>query len=107
MLTESNGVPSIASATTDPFTVYSVVSAAQTNFIFGIINAGGGTYLINFVGMNGGQYYVQSTTNLMPPINWETLAGSTNTVTNSNGAWTYAITNSSNQQFYRSAAILP
>ncbi len=36
---------------------------------------------------------MQTTTNLVPPIQWLAMAGSTNTVTNANGLWLHTITN--------------
>lgn len=107
VLMESNAVPTIASATTALFSVYPAINATQTNYITGVVNNGDGTFTLNFAGVSGGQYYVQTTTNLAPPVNWEVLAGSTNTVTDLGGAWTCSITNEGAQRFYRSAAILP
>jgi hypothetical protein len=48
-----------------------------------------------------------SGTSLTPTIVWETLAGSTNTVTNLNGAWQFTVTNTAPQRFYRSAVVVP
>jgi len=106
VLTESNAVPAIIPASTVLFTVYPPINAAQTNYITGVANNGDGTFTINFVGVAGGQYYVQTTTNLASPVNWEVLAGSTNSVVNPDGTWTCTITNDNSQRFYRSVAII-
>jgi aryl-phospho-beta-D-glucosidase BglC (GH1 family) len=107
VLMESNNAPAIAPVSTAPFTVHAAVTAAPANAIVGIVNKGNGTFRIDFAGTAGGQYYVQTTTNLAPPIHWEALAGSTNTVTNLDGMWTCTITNTGLLRFYRSVAILP
>jgi lysophospholipase L1-like esterase len=107
VLTESNAVLASASAATTPFAVYPAINAAQTNYITGVVNNGDGTFTINFAGVTGGQYYVQTTTNLAPPINWKVLAGSTNSVINPGGTWTCTITNGGSRRFYRSVAVIP
>lgn len=78
-----------------------------TNYIAGIINVGQGVFALAFIGTPGGQYYVQTTTNLAGPINWQTIPGSTNSVSDAGGAWTYTVTNADRQRYYRSAAIVP
>lgn len=104
VLTQSNAVSALAPAVTLPFTVYSAVNAAQTNYIASVANNGNGTISLNFTGMSGGQYYVQVATNLAPPINWVTVAGSTNTAVN--GGWSFTVPNAGTE-FYRSVAIVP
>jgi aryl-phospho-beta-D-glucosidase BglC (GH1 family) len=105
VLTESNAVSTIASASTLPFTVYSTVDATKTNYIAGVAKNGDGTISLNFAGVSGGQYYLQASTNLVPPINWVTVSGSTNTAVN--GSWNFTITNIGTQWFYRSVSIVP
>jgi len=107
VLTESNALPAIVSVSTTPFTVYSTVDATQTNYIAGVAGNGNGTFTLNFVGVVGGQYCIQTATNLAPPIDWEVLVGSTNTVTNTNGVWSCTVTNTDAQRFYRSAVVFP
>ena len=107
VLLQSNSVPAIAPATTASFTVYPAVSAAQTNVIAGISNSGNGVFTVNCIGIGGAQYFVQTTTNLTPPTQWTPVAGSTNTVSNSGGAWSFLVTNSGGQNFYRTVAIVP
>ena len=107
VLTESNAIPSIAPAVTLPFPVYSRVNATQTNSVAGLTNNGDGTLTIRFAGVVGGQYYVQTTTNLAWPVNWEPLAGTTNTVTDSSGGWQCTVAHADAQRFYRSAAVVP
>ncbi len=51
--------------------------------------------------------YVQSTTNLSTLLAWEAMDGSTNTVTNTNGRWSYTGMKSSLQLFFRSKVTTP
>jgi hypothetical protein len=54
---------------------------------------------LNLTGLPGQNYILQSTTNLMPPINWQPVL--TNT-TDTNGNWQYIDTNlNAPQKFYR------
>jgi hypothetical protein len=107
-LTESSSLPILASGTTLPFTVHpQVTPTSQTNYIVGITDNGGGTFTLQFVGTMGVQYYVQGTTNLVPPLVWEAVVGSTNTVTNTNGLWNHLVTNDGPRRFYRSAVVTP
>jgi hypothetical protein len=81
---------------------------SQTNHVLGITDNGGGAYTLQFVGTTGVKYYVQCSTNLVPPILWEAVSGSTNTVTHTSGLWGHTITNSGgNQCFFRAAAVAP
>ncbi len=105
VLIESNSMPAFASATTLPFTVYP--PASQTNMISNITDNKNGTFTINFQGTVGAMYYVQTATNLTPPVDWQPLAGSTNTVTNGSGLWSCTSTNSGSQRFYRSVIAYP
>jgi endoglucanase len=91
----------LIAATTLPFTVYP--PASQTNAVLNMTDNKNGTFTLKFVGTIGVTYCVQMTTNLSLPVYWLTLAGSTNTVTNSNGSWYYVTTNSAPQSYFRSA----
>jgi hypothetical protein len=105
ILLQSNSSPALSSAVTLPFTVYP--PASQTNAVRGITDNKNGAFTLNFLGTVGAMYCVQMTTNLMPPINWQPLTGSTNIVTNSSGLWFYVATNTDQQRFYRSAVANP
>jgi len=105
ILTESNSVPSLIAATTLPFTVNSRDN--QTNAVLNLTDDKNGTFTINFVGTVGVAYYVQMATNLTPPVNWQSVLGSTNTVTDSNGVWSFTSTNSAPQSYYRSVIATP
>jgi hypothetical protein len=105
ILLQSNSSPALSSAVTLPFTVYP--PASQTNAVRGITDNKNGAFTLNFLGTVGAMYCVQTTTNLMPPINWQPLTGSTNIVTNSSGLWFYVATNTVQQRFYRSAVANP
>ena len=105
--TESNSLPALAAATTLPFTVHPSTPVSQTNYITGITDSGSGTFTLQFVGTVGVTYCLQATTNLAPPIVWETVAGSTNTVTDLSGEWSCAVTNTGQPRFYRSAVTTP
>jgi hypothetical protein len=105
VLMESNNLPALTAATTLPFIVYP--PASQTNAVLFMTNNKNGTFTLNFVGTVGVTYYVQMATNLTPPINWQPLADSTNTVTNSSGLWFYTSTNSAPQNYFRSVVAYP
>ncbi|HEV2693935.1 MAG TPA: hypothetical protein VG347_13660 [Verrucomicrobiae bacterium] len=105
VLVESNNPPALTPAVTASFTVYPPVVASRTNYIASIINAGRGAYALSFVGTPGAQYYVQTTADMVPPVAWQTLADSTNLVTNANGGWVYNVTNTDARRFYRSASV--
>jgi glucosylceramidase len=108
LLTESSSLPWLASGTTLPFTVHpQIPPTSQTNYIADIKDNGSGTYTLQFVGTIGVRYYVETTTNLVPPIVWEAMAGSTNTVANTNGLWSHTVTNTSGQGFFRAAVVGP
>ena len=105
VLIESNSSPALTSAVTLPFIVYS--PASQTNAVLFMTNNKNGTFTLGFVGTVGVTYCVQMATNLAPPINWQPLSGSTNTVTNSSGLWFYTSTNSASQSYFRSVVAGP
>jgi hypothetical protein len=50
---------------------------------------------------------VETATNLTSPVTWDEVIGSTHTITNTNGLWSYTGTNSSGQLFFRSKAVSP
>jgi hypothetical protein len=58
---------------------------SETNYNAGITHHGGGIFTLQFVGTVGAVYYVETTTNLIPPTVWEALPGSTNLVTDPDG----------------------
>jgi hypothetical protein len=108
VLAELATAPVLASASTLPFTVHAYVPpTSQTNYIAGITNDGGGTFTLQFIGTPGVNYYVEATTNLTPPVVWEALAGSTNTVGHTNALWGHTVTNSGPHRFFRAAAVAP
>ena len=108
VLSELVSMPVLAPATTLPFTVHEYVPpTSQTNHITGIAVNGSGSYTIDCEGSIGVSYYLQTTTNLLSPVVWDAVAGSTHTVTNTNGLWSYTGTNGSPQLFFRSKAATP
>jgi hypothetical protein len=108
VLTGSTSMPLLSAAATLAFTVHpQPAPTSQTNYVAGMTDNGSGTYTLQFVGTMGVQYYVQTTTNLVPPFVWEAVVGSTNTVTNTNGLWNHVVTNNGPQRFYRSAVVNP
>ena len=108
VLSELVSMPVLSSATTLPFTVHAYVPpTSQTNHVTGIAVNSGGIYTLDFVGTMGVSYYVQTTTNLSSPVVWDAVGGSTTTVTNSNGLWSYTGTNGSPQLFFRSNVVAP
>lgn len=85
-----------------------MVTPSLTNAVLGIVDNSDGTFMLNFVGTPQAQYYVVSYSDLAATTNsWVPLAGSTNTITNTSGLWSYTVMNTTVQQFYRSAAVVP
>ena len=108
LLMELLSLPLLASSSTLLFTVLPAVPpVSQTNYIVGITGDGGGAYTLQFIGTLGVKYCMQTTTNLAPPILWEAVARTTNTVTNVSGLWVSTVTNTGVQRFYRSAVVSP
>lgn len=108
VLSELVSMPVLAPATTLPFTVHDYVPPTSlTNHIEGIAVNSSGIYTLDLVGTMGVSYYVQTATNLLSPLVWEAVDGSTNTVSNTNGLWSYTGTNSSPQLFFRSKVATP
>jgi len=107
VLTELNSTPALSPAITQAFSVSSPAPVSQTNYVAGIAQNGNGILTLNFMGTPGVAYYVQMTTNLTPPVGWQTLPGSTNTVSNPNGSWSFNFTNTGPQGFYRSMVAAP
>ena len=88
--------------------VQALVNSSPTNLILGIVDNLDGTFTLTFVGTPQTQYYVVAYSDLTAPMSsWVPLAGSTNTVTNTSGLWSYTVTNTDAQQFYRSAEVVP
>lgn len=86
-------------------TVSIQVLLANAGRIFGITNNGNGTVSITFQSSVGGEYYVQTVNNLTPPINWAPVPGSTNTVNDGAGLWSFTVPSTNPQQYYRSAVV--
>jgi aryl-phospho-beta-D-glucosidase BglC (GH1 family) len=108
LLSGQVSAPVLASATTLPFTVQAYVPpTSPTNRIVGITGMGGGAYSLQFIGTPGVGYYVEAATNLVPPVLWAPIVGSTNTVAATNGVWSHIVTNNALQRFYRSATLSP
>jgi hypothetical protein len=83
-------------------------ASGPTNTILSIVDNSDGTFTLTFVGTPQAQYYVVAGSDLTTPTSsWVPLPGSTNTVTNTDGLWSYTVTNTDPQQFYRSAAVVP
>jgi hypothetical protein len=88
--------------------VVNPVTCSGVNNLLGIGDNADGTFTLTFLGTPQAQYYVLASADVSTPVaGWSVLAGSTNTVTNISGAWTFTVTNGSPQQFYRSAAVVP
>ncbi len=82
-------------------------ACSATNNILGIVYNGGNSYTITFVGTPSAQYYVIAQTNVGAPLtNWTVVPNSTNTVVNTNGTWTFTVTNAA-PAFYLSKAVQP
>ena len=88
--------------------VQSTTVYSQTNVVSSIVNNGDGTFTLSFIGTPQAQYYVVASPDAAAPMsNWAPLVGRTNTVTDPNGLWSFTVTNTAAQQFYRSAAVNP
>jgi autotransporter-associated beta strand protein len=88
--------------------VQSAVVPGPTNIVASFVNNGDGTFTLNFIGTPQAQYCVVAYSDLAVPMSsWVPLAGSTNTVTNTSGLWSFTVTNTTAQQFYRSAVVAP
>ena len=91
-----------------PQVVQSQPVCSQTNAIVGVAGNTNGTFTLTFLGTLQAQYYVLASPDVAaPPGAWLSLAGSTNTVTNSSGLWQLTVTNVASQQYYRSRAVTP
>ena len=78
-----------------------------TNTIVGISHTVEEGFLLQFAGTSGVQYFVETTTNLMPPVVWEAMPGSTVLVTEATGAWAHSFTNAADRSFFRSSVVDP
>ncbi len=94
----------LTAAITEPFTVF---PPNITNYIAGISSNDAGGFTLQFVGSPGISYYIQTTTNLAPPVAWSPAPGSTNVVTNLSGLWSYDVTNLLPQQYFRACVVNP
>jgi len=78
--------------------------SAWRPFIMGITRPSANSVGLDFAGIPNTTYFVQATTNLSPPVVWQTV--STN-VSDANGRWSYTgSTLNSSRRFYR-ASLLP
>jgi hypothetical protein len=85
-----------------------LVTLSTTNVIVSIVDNHDTSFTLNMLGTPQANYYIVGTTNVaLPMTNWLPFAGSTNTVTNLSGLWSYRVTNATPQQFYRSTAVNP
>jgi hypothetical protein len=75
--------------------------------VVGIADNHDNTITLTFVGTMQAQYYVATASDMTQPASWSALAGSTNTVTATNGLWYCTVTNSEPHRYYRSVAITP
>ena len=89
------------------YPVNAVMPCSLTNAVVGIADNHDNTFTLTFVGTSQAQYYVATAPDMTEPASWSALAGSTNTVTDSNGLWHCTVTNSEPQRYYRSVAITP
>ena len=88
--------------------VVNPVTCSQTNALLGIANNFDGTATLSFQGTPQAQYYIVSSPDLSAPMSgWTVVTGSTNTVNDTGGFWSFTVTNSGPQLFYRSAAVVP
>jgi PA14 domain/Bacterial Ig-like domain (group 3)/Ig-like domain from next to BRCA1 gene/CHAP domain len=86
--------------------VNSPVPCSQTNALLSISANPNGTFRLAFIGTPQAAYCVISHTNVGEPLaNWTVVAGSSNTVSDPGGLWSFTATNSSDLRFYRSAAV--
>ena len=107
VLNELASGPPLDSAITLPFTVEPApLPVSETNYVAGITYSGG-IFELELVGTEGVAYYLQSTTNLLPPSVWDPVIGSTNVVTNTNSTWALTVTNDGPQRFYRPTPATP
>lgn len=105
VLREQTVSPVLTAVTTPPFPVYAPQN--RTNYIAGIAMNPSGSITLQFIGSPGVAYYIQTTTNLTPPIIWSPALGSTNVVTNTTGLWSYDVTNLLPQQYFRTHVMNP
>ena len=71
----------------------------------GITNNGANSFTLGLQGTYKAQYYILSQTNVAQPMaDWLVVAGSTNTVTNASGQWSFTVTNPA-PAYYRVKAI--
>jgi hypothetical protein len=88
--------------------VVNPVTCSATNELLSINANLDGTFTLSFRGTPQAQYYVVSSPDVSAPMaGWSVIAGSTNTVTDPGGLWSFVVTNSGPQLFYRSAAAVP
>ncbi len=87
--------------------IQSLVTYSQTNVLLSIVDNLNGTYALNCQGTAGADYYIVASSDVGASASWAPVAGSTNTAASPSGLWSFTVTNSTSQQFYRSAAVAP
>jgi autotransporter-associated beta strand protein len=86
--------------------VASPSTCSQTNALLAITANPDGTFGLTFQGTPGAQYYVMAHTNAAAAMtSWAVMPDSTNAVTNTSGLWSFTVTNTAAQRFYRAAAV--
>jgi hypothetical protein len=79
---------------------------SQTNKVLSLVNNLDSTITVNCLGTPQAGYYVLTATDAAAAMSsWTVVAGSTNTVTDVNGLWSFTVTNTMPRQFYRPAAV--
>jgi len=77
---------------------------SQTNAIIRTTLAGDGSLNLVIAGTPGARYYLETTTDLSPPVAWSPVPNSTNILTNPLGLWLFSWPpdNTSNTRYFRS-----
>jgi len=87
--------------------VQTLVPCSETNVIVNIAGNPDGTFTITFAGTPLAQYYVVTSPDVTQSASWTAVLGSTNAAANGTGLWSFTVTNTAPQRFYRSAAVSP
>lgn len=90
-----------------PFNIH---AADQSNsYISRLTRDNDGIYTLRIVGMVGVEYVLEATTNIMPPVAWATVPGSTYLVTEPHGQWEVLVTAKEEEDFwfFRLAVVTP
>jgi autotransporter-associated beta strand protein len=86
--------------------VNSGVTLSVTNLILSIVNNGDETYDLDVQGTPSAVYYLETTSDLTPPISWTIVPGSTNTASSGDGTWS-ATVSAAPPAYFRSKAVNP